>query len=371
MALSMLPYFLANFSCGGSSGWLLARYCRKPARAIPKHVAHHRRHGAGNAPRRNFVPQIYSSPRSRTLNSPAKFMEINLVPEKLRRLEIPGRVEIVNGTAVCRSSKSARRGARGNLPERRARHAFSEKRRAPLIFMSRKSYFAPGKAIRGGVPICFRGLAPRRRTGARLRAVLGLGIGQNCRRRQRNRDRHFALPEIAGRENWKSLRSEFIVTVGETLRWNCGHQRILRRDVGDRKLPAHLFPSRRHRRVLLTGLETHCLMILPSVRRRAQAGGKCAVAHHARDQPRLSRQCAAVESTTRSSSGRFVLKKFNSNSTVVWNPWTTQENAGGFRSGGTPSNGLCGTGNVKQNKLSLAPGKTSALKVVLSSAPLK
>lgn len=27
MALSMLPYFLAKFFVGGSSGWLLARYC--------------------------------------------------------------------------------------------------------------------------------------------------------------------------------------------------------------------------------------------------------------------------------------------------------------------------------------------------------
>jgi len=29
------------------------------------------------------------------------------------------------------------------------------------------------------------------------------------------------------------------------------------------------------------------------------------------------------------------------------------------------------SGNVKQNKLSLAPGKSAALKVVIGSAPLK
>jgi D-hexose-6-phosphate mutarotase len=29
------------------------------------------------------------------------------------------------------------------------------------------------------------------------------------------------------------------------------------------------------------------------------------------------------------------------------------------------------SGNVKQNKISLAPGRSAALKVVLSSAPLK
>ena len=32
---------------------------------------------------------------------------------------------------------------------------FQKNGEPPLIFMSRKSYFAPGKPIRGGVPICF------------------------------------------------------------------------------------------------------------------------------------------------------------------------------------------------------------------------
>ena len=34
MALSLLPYFLAKFVVGGTSGWMLARYC--PADA-PRH----------------------------------------------------------------------------------------------------------------------------------------------------------------------------------------------------------------------------------------------------------------------------------------------------------------------------------------------
>ena len=34
MALSMLPYFLAKFFVGGSSGWLLTKYC--PANG-PRH----------------------------------------------------------------------------------------------------------------------------------------------------------------------------------------------------------------------------------------------------------------------------------------------------------------------------------------------
>jgi D-hexose-6-phosphate mutarotase len=65
------------------------------------------------------------------------------------------------------------------------------------------------------------------------------------------------------------------------------------------------------------------------------------------------------------------VEKFNSNSTVVWNPWTTQKMPEDW---GTHEhlNMVCvESGNVKQNKISLAPGQTSALKVVLSSAPLQ
>jgi D-hexose-6-phosphate mutarotase len=47
------------------------------------------------------------------------------------------------------------------------------------------------------------------------------------------------------------------------------------------------------------------------------------------------------------------------------------EIAGRFRPGGTQNMVCVESGNVKQNKISLAPGKTTALKVVLSSAPLK
>src|SRR5436189_220987 len=32
---------------------------------------------------------------------------------------------------------------------------FQKNGEPPLLFLSRKSHFAPGKAIRGGVPICF------------------------------------------------------------------------------------------------------------------------------------------------------------------------------------------------------------------------
>ncbi len=88
----------------------------------------------------------------------------------------------------------------------------------PLIFMSAKSYFAAGKAIRGGVPICFPWFGNRdgepshgfaRSTEWQLVKTSAANDGKVTL--------NFALPQIPGREAWKNLRTEFVVTVGETL----------------------------------------------------------------------------------------------------------------------------------------------------------
>jgi D-hexose-6-phosphate mutarotase len=61
------------------------------------------------------------------------------------------------------------------------------------------------------------------------------------------------------------------------------------------------------------------------------------------------------------------VEKFNSQSTVVWNPWTTQKMPDDFGPAEYRQMVCVESGNVKQNKLSLAPGATSSLKVVLRS----
>ena len=60
------------------------------------------------------------------------------------------------------------------------------------------------------------------------------------------------------------------------------------------------------------------------------------------------------------------VEKFNSKSTVVWNPWTTQKMPEDWSQAEHQQMVCVESGNVKQNKISLAPGKTAALKVVLA-----
>jgi glucose-6-phosphate 1-epimerase len=63
------------------------------------------------------------------------------------------------------------------------------------------------------------------------------------------------------------------------------------------------------------------------------------------------------------------VEKFHSHSTVVWNPWTTQKLSDDFDPAEHKHMVCVESGNVKQNKIALAPGKSSSLKVVLSSRP--
>jgi D-hexose-6-phosphate mutarotase len=62
--------------------------------------------------------------------------------------------------------------------------------------------------------------------------------------------------------------------------------------------------------------------------------------------------------------------KSQSQSTVVWNPWTTQKLPDDFDPAEHRHMVCVESGNVKQNQISLAPGAVAALRVVLSSAKI-
>jgi len=80
---------------------------------------------------------------------------------------------------------------------------------------------------------------------------------------------------------------------------------------------------------------------------------------------------ATVEIIDEKLQRKIRVEKYNSNSTVVWNPWTTQKMPEDWGTNEHLNMVCVESGNVKQNKILLAPGKSAALKVVLSSAPLK
>jgi D-hexose-6-phosphate mutarotase len=301
-------------------------------------------------------------------------MEINLVPEKLRRLEIPGCVDIVNGHGGLPLVKIRTPWSTAEIYLYGAHVAgFQKNGEPPLIFMSAKSYFAAGKPIRGGVPICFPWFGNR--DGEPSHGFARSAAWQLVKTSAAPDGTvtvYFALLQIPGREAWKNLRTEFIVTVGETLTMEL----IAANDGCDETLAIEnclhtYFQVGDISAVSLTGLRDAPFDDFAAGDNGVRKMENDAVLRIAKETNRVYPDNAAtVEIIDEKLQRKIRVEKFNSQSTAVWNPWTTQKLPDDFDPA-EHKNMICvESGNVKQNKIPLAPGETSALKVVLSSAPL-
>jgi D-hexose-6-phosphate mutarotase len=293
----------------------------------------------------------------------------------LRKHEIPGRVAIASGNGGLPKIVVTTKTSTVEIYLHGAHiTGFQKRGEPPLLFMSAKSYFAAGKGIRGGIPICFPWFGNRdgepshgfaRITEWQLVKTSAAADGAVTLR--------FALPEIPGRVAWKNLRTEFVVTVSETLTMelitandgcnetleieNCLHTYFHVGDIGA---------------VSIDGLRgAHYL--------DNAAGGNGELKTQTESPLRIAKETNRLYLDTMSAVeirdenlGRVIrVEKSGSHSTVVWNPWTTQKLPDDFDPAEHKNMVCVESGYVKQNKISLAPGKTSALKVVLSSAPLK
>jgi D-hexose-6-phosphate mutarotase len=242
--------------------------------------------------------------------------------------------------------------------------------RPPLIFMSRKSYFAPGKPIRGGVPICFPWFGNR--DGEPSHGFVRLAEWQLVKTAAAPDGAvmlHFALPQIPGREAWKNLRTEFIVTVADTLTMEL----IASNDSCDETLEIEnclhtYFHVGNIGAVGISGLQG-----APFNDNAAGGNGDLKVENDpvlkiVKETNRVyPDNTAAVEIRDEMFKRTIRVEKSNSQSTVVWNPWTTQKLPDDFDPAEHKNMVCVESGNVKQNKILLAPGKSSALKVVIGS----
>ena len=294
--------------------------------------------------------------------------------EHLRKNEIPGHVAVVAGNGglakIVVTTKAST--AEIYLLGAHVTH-FQKNGEPPLLFMSSKSWFAVNKPIRGGVPICFPWFGPR--DGDAGHGFARLAEWQLVKTAAATNGAvtlRFALPQIPGREAWKNLRTEFVVTVADTLTMelttandssaameieNCLHTYF---HVGD--IDA----------VSLTGLQDAPFDDSALGAGGARRNGDAAALRITQETNRVyPDHTGMVEIHDEKLKRTIRVHKCYSQSTVVWNPWTTQKLPDDFDPAEHKSMVCVESGNVKQNKLSLAPGKTSALKVVLSSVPLK
>jgi len=291
--------------------------------------------------------------------------------ETLRKHEIPGRVAVAAGHGgLAKIVVTTPFSAAEIYPHGAHVTHFQKTGEPPLLFLSRRSWFAPGQPIRGGVPICFPWFGNRagqpshgfvRITEWQLVHSAAAPDGAVVLR--------FALPPVPGREAWKNLHTEFSVTVGQTLTMELAAANAVGGDPLEIENCLHTyFHVGDIEAVGITGLHQ-----TPFLDFAAGGNGERKV----QAEPVLRLPCetnrtyldtaATVEIRDESLQRVIRVEKHHSRSTVVWNPWTTQKLPDDFDPAEHKNMVCVESGNVKQNQLLLAPGATAALKVALSS----
>jgi D-hexose-6-phosphate mutarotase len=301
-------------------------------------------------------------------------MASSSISGQLRKHEIPGRVAVTKGNGgLLKIIVTAKSGTAEIYLNGAHVTSFQKNGEPPLLFMSAKSWFAPGKPIRGGVPVCFPWFGNRDGEPSHgFARIMEWKLVKTSAATDGSVTLHFRLPETSGREAWKKLQTEFVVTVADKLTMeltavnhsaaameieNCLHTYFHVGDIGA---------------VLLAGLQG-----TPFDDFAAGAGGARKVENDSvleitKETNRVyPNHTGTVEIRDEKFRRTIRVEKFNSQSTVVWNPWTTQKLPDDFDPAEHRQMVCVESGNVKQNKILLAPGQTSALKVVLNSAPLK
>lgn len=291
--------------------------------------------------------------------------------ENLRRLEIPGHVELVPGRGQLPVAKVRTPGSEAEVYLHGAQVTHFQKNGAPpLLFLSAQSFFAPGKGIRGGVPICWPWFGPRGQDAAHgFARTTAWELVKTSAAPTGSVSLHFALPALAGREDWQSLRAELVVTVADTLTMelattnescdtareieNCLHTYFQVGDIGA---------------VSLAGLQNAPFDDFAFGANGARRAGEPAPLRITQETNRVyPDNTGTVEIHDEKFQRVIRVEKFNSRSTVVWNPWTTQKMSADWGANDHLHMVCVESGNVKQNKILLPPGKTTALKVVVSS----
>jgi len=295
--------------------------------------------------------------------------------EQLRRHEIPGRVAVAAGNGGLPKIVITTKTSTAEIyPHGAHLTHFQKNGEQPLIFMSRKSWFAPGKPIRGGVPICFPWFGNRDgEPGHGFARIAEWQVVKTTAAPDGTVTVQLALAPQPGRQAWNALRTEFIVTVGDTLTMelntsseacdggleieNCLHTYFQVSDINAISLSGLSGAPFNDFAAGDTGTrkaENDAVLLITKETNRVYADNTATVEIHDNNFKRTIR-----------------VEKSSSKSTVVWNPWTTQKLPDDFDPAEHQHMVCVESGNVKQNKISLPPGGTTTLKVIVSSRPLK
>jgi D-hexose-6-phosphate mutarotase len=291
----------------------------------------------------------------------------------LRRFEIPGRVTILEGNGdLPKAEVNADDGSAEIYLHGAHVTDFQAKGDQPLLFTSQCSRFARHQPIRGGIPIILPWFGPREGEPAHgFARLMDWELHETVALPEGGATLRFHLPETSASAMWPPFTANYIVTVTSRLMLeliitnrsrdqqftfeNCLHTYFHVGDIGQ---------------VSIVGLKG--ATYLDKVDSYAQKTEKPDAIVISSEVDRTYLDTAGTVEIRDASLGRKILvEKSGSNSTVVWNPWIAKSQQMPDFGDDEYKQMVCvESGNVGRNKIVLPPGRSSLLRVVLSTAKL-
>jgi len=242
----------------------------------------------------------------------------------------------------------------------------------PILFLSRQAVFAPGKPIRGGVPVILPWFGNREGQPAHGFArtavweLLDVGFSDNDSARLR-----FRLPETAIPQGWARFVAEFEVIVGMELEMGL---KVTNVDES-RELPLEsclhsYFAVSDISQVEVNGLQG--VNYLDALDGFADKTERAVSIQFAGEVDRVYQNSShTVEIIDRQWNRSIEVNKQDSLSTVVWNPWIEKSRRLSDFGDDEYLRMVCvESGNVKQNQTKLIPGESHEFGVTIDSFEL-
>jgi D-hexose-6-phosphate mutarotase len=246
---------------------------------------------------------------------------------------------------------------------------FKKHNEPPILFLSQCSRFEENQPIRGGIPIIFPWFGPREGMAAhgfaRLKAweikeIIPAPDGSVSIR--------FRLPDCPEAAVYPPFTAEYLVTVNEALTLEF----IVTNNSTDANLEFEeclhtYFAVEDIAAMSITGLKGHSY--LDKVAHFAKKTETDDVIRIISEVDRVYLEARGMVDILDARLGRTIrVAKSNSASTVVWNPWITKaQQMPDFGNEEYQQMVCVESGNVNGSGITLAPGKSSSLKVTLSS----
>ncbi len=291
--------------------------------------------------------------------------------EQLGKHEIPGRVAFAkNGSLTKINVKTDSSTAEIYLHGAHIT-GFQKNGEPPLLFLSRQSQFAADKPVRGGVPICFPWFGAREGDVMHgFARVNGWELIETSAANDGGVKLNFHLPEnVCVKNGWPAAKVNFVVTVSDKLAMELIVTNPSKENFTFEDCLHTYFEVGEIENISIVGLKgISYLDKTDNFTRKMESGDAFKISSETdRVFPNAP---GTVEIHDTKLRRKISIKKSGSNSTVVWNPWIAKARAMPDFGDEEYKRMVCvESGNVAENKITLAPGKTSALRVVLGSQP--